>query len=206
MIPMATNGSVTHWLHQLEAGDPAAAQHLWERYVEKLVRLARRKLQGVPRRAEDEEDVALSAFDSFFKNFARKQFPQLHDRKNLWALLVRITERKAWDLAQRERRQKRGGGRVVDEAVLPGPADSSGPGCHLDQFAGYEPTPEFAAQAAENLRQLLDRLQNPELRQIAIWKMEGYTNREIAAKIGRAEVSVERRLDRIREVWEKVGV
>jgi hypothetical protein len=62
---MASEGSVTHWLGQLQAGDPAAAQQMWQRYFPRLVELARQKLRVALRRAADEEDVALSAFDSF---------------------------------------------------------------------------------------------------------------------------------------------
>jgi hypothetical protein len=65
---MSSEGSVTQWLGQLQAGDPAAVQPLWERYFQRLVGLARLKLRGAPRRAADEEDVALSAFDSFCRN------------------------------------------------------------------------------------------------------------------------------------------
>src|ERR687886_50259 len=96
------DGSVTRWLGRLQAGDPAAAQQLWERYFPRLVGLARQRLRGAPRRAADEEDVALSAFDSFCRGVARGRFPQLHDRNNLWGLLVLITARKALNLAQHE--------------------------------------------------------------------------------------------------------
>src|SRR6516164_9629014 len=64
-VPMADDGSVTRWFGLLQAGDPAAAQQLWERYFRRLVGLARKRLRGAARRATDEEDVALSAFDSF---------------------------------------------------------------------------------------------------------------------------------------------
>jgi RNA polymerase sigma factor (sigma-70 family) len=204
--PMATTGSVTHWLHRLETSDPDAAQRLWERYVEQLVRRAGRALRVAPRRAADEEDVVQSAFDSFFQGFARGRFPQLKDRDNLWALLVCITERKASDLVQHERRQKRGGGRIVDEAALQGPAASSGAETQINQIIGHEPAPEFAALVAEEYRRLLDRLGDGDFRQIAIWKMEGYTNAEIAAKIDCAVPTVERRLNRIRKLWEQEGV
>src|SRR5436853_5155366 len=60
-----SDDSVSLWISQLTAGDAGAAQHLWERYFQRLVGLARKKLQDAPRRAADEEDVALSAFDSF---------------------------------------------------------------------------------------------------------------------------------------------
>jgi DNA-directed RNA polymerase specialized sigma24 family protein len=57
---MRPEASVTQWLDRLKAGDPDAAQKLWERYFGRLVGLARKKLRAVPRRAADEEDVALS--------------------------------------------------------------------------------------------------------------------------------------------------
>jgi DNA-directed RNA polymerase specialized sigma24 family protein len=59
---------------------------------------------------------------------------------------------------------------------------------------------------AEEYRRLLDRLPDGDLRQIAIWKMEGHTNAEIAALIDRSEPTVERRLNRIRRIWEREGV
>jgi DNA-directed RNA polymerase specialized sigma24 family protein len=201
--PMANTGSVTHWLQQLEAGDAAAAQPLWERYIDRLVRLAGQKLRGTSRRVADEEDVALSAFDSFCEGIARGRFPQLRDRDNLWGLLVLITARKAVNLARHERRQKRGGGRVVEDATPSGAADSSGTDNPIDQVIGREPTPEFAAQVAEEYRRLLGRLGDGNLPQIAIWKMEGFTNAEIAARLGCAEPTVERRLRLIRKLWDK---
>jgi len=61
---------------------------LWERYFRRLVGLARKKLRAAPRRAADEEDVALSAFDSFCRGAKLDRFPQLHDRLDVWQLLV----------------------------------------------------------------------------------------------------------------------
>src|SRR5262245_28813364 len=86
--PMPSPGSVTIWLSQLKAGDTAAAQHLWQGYYRRLVGLARQRLQGRPRAVADEEDVALSAFDSFCQGVERGRFPQLDDRDDLWQLLV----------------------------------------------------------------------------------------------------------------------
>ena len=86
-------------------------EKLWRRYFEALVRLARDRLRGAPRAMADEEDAALDAFDSFVRGAARGRYPRLDDRDDLWRLLVVITERKAIDQAQHERRQKRGGGK-----------------------------------------------------------------------------------------------
>jgi hypothetical protein len=141
-------GSITRWIGSLKAGDADAARPLWEAFFRRLVGLARAHLRGTPRRAHDEEDVALSAFDSFCRGAGRDRFPRLHDRLDLWQLLVLLTARKAADLGRHERRQKRGGGAVLDEAALPGPAGSSAREAPLDRLEGPEPTPAFAAQVA----------------------------------------------------------
>src|SRR5262249_17794515 len=104
--------SVTQWIESLKAGDAHAAQNLWQRYFEALVRQARVRLRPAPKAVADGEDAALSAFDSFGRGGARNRYPQLHDRDDLWRLLVVITERKAVDQARRQRRKKRGAGRV----------------------------------------------------------------------------------------------
>src|SRR5689334_19253132 len=101
VLPMST-GSVTHWLGLLQAGNADAAQPLWERYCQRLVALARRRLRGAPRAAADEEDVALSVFDSFCRDAGAGAFPQLTDRTDLWRLLVVRTARKAVSLVRHE--------------------------------------------------------------------------------------------------------
>src|SRR5262249_37719363 len=65
--PMSSTGSAPHWIRQLKQGAPTAADRLWKSYVGKLIGLARQRLAGGPRRGADEEDVALSAFDNFFR-------------------------------------------------------------------------------------------------------------------------------------------
>jgi DNA-directed RNA polymerase specialized sigma24 family protein len=202
---MRADASVTQWIDRLKAGDPDAAQKLWERYFRRLVGLARKKLRAAPRRAADEEDVALSAFDSFCRGAEQDRFPQLNDRLDLWQLLVLLTARKAFDLAQHERRQKRGGGAVLDEAALLRPADSSAREAPLERIEDLEPTPAFAAQVAEECGRLLERLDSPELRSVALLKVEGHGNEEIAAQLGCGLRTVERRLRLIRSIWEQEG-
>jgi DNA-directed RNA polymerase specialized sigma24 family protein len=200
---MSSPNSVTFWIDQLKAGERAAARQLWEGYFHRLVRLARARLQGTPRRAADEEDVALSAFDSFCRGAELGRFPQLDDREDLWRLLVTLTERKAIGLMRREHRQKRGGGAVLGESFWAAPDGADRlPG--IDQVAGREPTPEFAALVAEECGRLLEALGGDELRSIAVWKMEGDTVEEIAARLGRAPRTVERKLQLIRSQWEQV--
>jgi DNA-directed RNA polymerase specialized sigma24 family protein len=200
--PTAATDSVTYWLHQLGAGNPAAAQHFWEQYFDRLLQLARRKLGGTQRRMADEEDVALSAFNSFCHGVARGRFLQLRDWNNLWGLLVRITVRKAANLARHEGRQKRGGGQVDGEVPVPAAAwDAEGDPQGLDQILSREPTPKTAAQVAEEFQRRLAQLETAELRSIALWKLEGYTNAEIATRLDCAVGTVERKLRLIRTVW-----
>jgi DNA-directed RNA polymerase specialized sigma24 family protein len=201
---MTSGESISRWLAELQAGDRTAAQKLWELYFRRLVGLARKKLQGLPRRAADEEDIALSAFASFCRGAEEGRFPQLHDRDNLWRLLVTITVRKANQLAAREGCKKRGGQAVLDEAALRNlPKDQSGE-TGLEQLIDSEPTPEFAAQLAEECQLLLAQLGDSELQSVAQWKMEGFTNEEIAAKLSCALRSVERKLKVIRSLWGQV--
>jgi DNA-directed RNA polymerase specialized sigma24 family protein len=196
---------VTQWLGRIQAGDREAAQQLWDRYFGQLVGLARARLYGARRRAADEEDVALSAFDSFFRRAEQGRFPDLHDRYGLWPLLVKITECKAIKLVKHEQTQKQGGGKVRGESALAAPGGDSQAGGGWQDTLGSEPSPAFACQVAEEFRLLLDRLPDPNLRQVALWKMEGYTNAEIAGRLGCVESTVERKLRVIRTVWEKGG-
>jgi DNA-directed RNA polymerase specialized sigma24 family protein len=191
---------VTHWVGLLTADDHAAAQPLWEAYCRRLAGVARQKLGAAPRRAaDDEEDVALSAFGSLCRGAKRGRFPLLRDRDDLWHLLVVLTARKAWRLAKHEARQKRGGGKVLAEADLAAGAANGDDA--LARALGQEPAPDFAAQVVEECRRLRDRLGDAELRSIALWKMECYTNEEIAGRLGCASRTVERKLGRIRVLW-----
>ena len=106
---MPSDGSVTKWIDQLQVGDAVAVRQLWERYFHRLVSLARKKLADAPRGMADEEDVALSAFDSFCRQAEQGRFPDLADRDGLWRLLVVMTARKVSHLVRDESRQKRGG-------------------------------------------------------------------------------------------------
>src|SRR5262245_59818381 len=115
-LPMA-NGSITGWIDRLKAGDWAAASPLWETYFVRLVAFARERLRGASRRVADEEDAALSAFDSFCSAAVRGRFPQLANRRSLWPLLAALTRHKCVDQVRRESRRKRGGNHGREDAI-----------------------------------------------------------------------------------------
>jgi DNA-directed RNA polymerase specialized sigma24 family protein len=193
---MTSEGSVSRWLEAAKVGSEPAIQQLWERYFEKLVRLARGKLSNSPRRSFDEEDVALSAFRSALNGIAQGRFPKIQDRDDLWRLLVVITARKASDYRQHAGRQKRGAGQTVGENDL---AALDGDGlAGLAQFMSLEPTPEFAAMLAEQYEKLLSQVPDEITRRLVELKLEGYTNDEVAALTGVATRTIERKLQLVR--------
>jgi DNA-directed RNA polymerase specialized sigma24 family protein len=153
--------------------------------------------------------VALSAFNSFCRSARSGRFPQLGDRDDLWRLLVLLTARKASHLRRDQGRQKRGGGVRQRSGAKPpaGPDGAAAPPvadvAPLEEIVGREPSPQFAAEVAEECRRLLTALGDADLEAVALWKMEGYENTEIAAKLGCAPRTIERRLQLIRKLWEK---
>ncbi len=189
--------SITQWLQQAQDGDEYARQQIWVRYYERLIRLARSRIAAGNTRVSDEEDVVVGAFDAFFRALGDGKFPELGDREGIWRLLVVIADNKANDLHRYQNRQKRGGGQIRGHSAF---LKAGGDGDHFDQIP--DPAPDFADSLCLTCNELLIRLK-PELRQIAIWKMEGYTNQEIADELGCVEESVRRKVMLIRSVWSK---
>ena len=183
--------AVTLWIGQLQTGDAAAARPLWDKYFHRLVGLARKRLADCPRRTADEEDVALSAFDSFCRGAEAGKFPDLTDRDSLWRLLAAFTVRKVSHHLRDEGRQKRGGGIATD---------GSG---ELEEILGREPDPALAAEVAGECDRLLGMLGDPDLRQVALLRMDGYSVEEVAVCAGCAPRSVKRKLQLIRTLWQR---
>jgi len=181
---MATD-PITVWINRLKEGEDAVVQELLERYFQRLVGLARARLRGRAGLAAYDEDVALSAFKSLCLGAKAGQFPRLNDRDDLWRLLAVMTVRKAIDLQRRRKRET-----PLGEGAL-------------EQLLSEEPNPELAEELAQECRRLLDRLEDPQLRDVALWKVEGYSNEEIAGRLGCVVRSVERKLQRIRLLWEE---
>ncbi len=185
--------SVTRWIERLKDNDAQAAQALWERFAQRMLGVARQRLGQASRRIADEEDVVLVAFERFHHGMRQGRFPQLNDRDDLWAILFTLTARHAARQLRDQQRDKRGQGRVRGDSAL---ADAADP---VDDA----PTPAEAALLQERLAHLLNALGDDELRRIALARMEGYSNAEVAAQLGRSEVTIERRLRLIRRLWQQ---
>jgi RNA polymerase sigma factor (sigma-70 family) len=198
---MGHHGSVTRLIYDLRSDDSAvrgeAARLIWQRYFHGLLELARCNLDKRVRRRTDEEDVAQSMFKSFCSRQQRGEF-ELSGRDELWRLLVTITLRKARNAANAHRRKKRD---VAREITSPA-GDRSAPAHWIfEEMDAAAPTPDEAMVLNEALELRLQALENPELRQISLWRLEGYTNREIAERLKCTERAIERKLGRIRSLW-----
>ncbi len=199
---MLATDSVVQWIAEVKEGDWTHVPELWERYFPKLVEHARQQLRGVPCRVADEEDVVLSVLNRFCIRAQRGCLPDVTDRDGLWGLLLKMTTDKAIDLVRRQQRKCRGGGRVRGESGFQGEKTTS----DLEAFAqvrGDTPTPQTVLMMNEEFRRLLEMLKDPELVAIALAKLEGHSNSEIAVQLNCAVRTVERRLLLIRKNWEQ---
>lgn len=194
---LSSDSSVVRWLERLEEGDNSAAEALWNSYFLRLVKLADGRLQNKHRKVIDAEDIALSAFNSFCDGVKKKRFPSLSDRHGLWKLLVSITIFKLFHVIRDQERLKRGGA----FRELTGIDSSTNSIAAVNLVVSREPSPEFAAELVEQFENLLHSLGDKELMQYASWKLEGYSNQEIALKVNRSIRTVERKLNLIRKIW-----
>lgn len=194
---MSASGSISRWIQDLKSGDSRAATHLWNRYHFNLLQITRRRLNGMSRREQDEEDFVVAAFHSFFRRARDGQFPNLSSRGQLWSLLVTITDRKVVNDLRRQMSQKRGGGRVLCESTILGYSanDSEGP---LAQAESFELGPDMEARLTE----LIDAM-DVDLRRMVSLRRDGLTHAEIARRLNRSVATVERRLRLLRDTWEK---
>ena len=216
---MDSQNSVMRWLADLTNGDGKAADNLVRRYLDRLIRVGRttyrRKFGNMPRPAEDEEDAALSALDSFLGGQREGKFCRLQDQDDLWRLLVTITVRKIYDQRERSLAKKRGGGRVVGALRNEAASSSSNGADPHDQLAStYRHTgsaeqavddltdPQVRAEVADTLRTALASLGDTDLRRIAEMTIDGKTKEEIAEELGINQRTVFRRLKDIRNKWD----
>ena len=194
-------GSITQLIHRFQVGGPGdeAARRVWERYLPRLLTLARGHLDPRIRALHDEEDVAQSMGRTFFKRLGRGDF-DLADRDALWALLVTITLNKARNAADHHFAARRDVRR--EQSLALSAEDRSGAPHESLALEAADPTPADAAGLNEALERRLRDLPEPDLKHVALMKLEGYTNREIAEAIECSERGVERKLNLIRKRWE----
>jgi RNA polymerase sigma factor (sigma-70 family) len=183
-VSLGASQSITRLIRAVQDGSSSAVRPLLSAYFDRLVRLASKRLRHLPGLGGYDEDLALRSFHSVYQRLRDPARPlDLAGRDDLWRLLAIRTISRAIDLIRRHRP-----GQVPSDA-------------EVRRLLSREPTPEEAAELADECRRLLDSLQEPELRQIALWKVEGYTHEEIAARLDCVPRTIERKVSRIRLLW-----
>ncbi len=188
--------TITSFFLQLRDGQQSAATPLWNHFFPRLLGLARKTLAGRTHRVADAEDAVQSAFFDFWKQLNRNIPDQGIDRNGLWRLLATITVRKVLKQQERENATKRGGGRVQLASALECDDASANP-FEWDVRFCQLPTPEADLVCEELLMQL-----DEECRAVALLRLMGYRNREVANILERAESTIERKLQLIRRIWD----
>lgn len=176
-------------LEQFRDGNDVAAEALFARYFERLIALARSRLSPRLIGRTDPEEIALSAYRSFFVE-AREGRYALNRGGDLWRLLSSIAKHKLL----RQVRHHRADRRSVDFEV---PFDRVDEGRHLGRQP--EPTPEEAAALADEVERVLSHLDHFGKRVLEL-RLQGLPLSEIAEDTGRSERSVRRSLAQIREL------
>lgn len=193
-----SDDNVTLWIEGLKSGQEDAVQQIWDRYFGKLVFLARRKLGNADRRMSDEEDVAISAFHSLCVRAADGRL-MLEGRDDLWKLLVVITIRKSYARLKYNNASKRGGGHIR-LTLMGGDFNDGEAQPAIELMASEEPSPDMIAAFSETCGRMLEGLDESQ-REVALLKMQDYTNEEIAEKLNCSTRRVTRKLTLIRQKW-----
>ncbi len=181
-----------HVFDRMQSGDEEAARELFDRYLSRLVALARSRLSEKLERKVDADDIVQSAFRSFFIRARNGQFV-IERAGDLWSLLASITRHKVLAKAEHFRQQKRN-----LERDRPLPHRESG---DADLFA-VDPTEQDAVALSDEVEFLL-RGATPLKRHVLELRLQGQSIPEIAEAIQRSERTVRRLLGSFRDQLEQ---
>jgi RNA polymerase sigma factor (sigma-70 family) len=182
--------SITRWFHCLKHGDRQAAEVLWNHFFPRLVKVAQDRFHADRDPVYGADDAAQSVIHLLYRGATQGRFAQIAGRDELWRLLVTAMRRKVIDRVRHNEAGKRGGAEAAGELYT--------------DIAAPDPSPETIAIMNESLAGLLAKLRDDTLRRIALRRLEGFTNSEIAKELSVSERTIERKLNLIRSDWEKI--
>lgn len=177
---------------QISSFDEQSAEDIWNQYFERLLRFATHQMRGMPKAASDEEDITLSVLKSVCLSIRDGRLQELNADNGLWKLLVVICKRKIANQYAYQRREKRDIARSqsIDRDLR-----------LLKELQSREIQPEILLEFDERLEELFSRLGKDVLKKIALAKIQGFTNQEIAGEMECSLSTVERKLRVIRAIW-----
>jgi RNA polymerase sigma-70 factor (ECF subfamily) len=173
-----------------QEGSESAARDLFDKYCERLMKLARRRIGHKMASRFDPEDVVQSAFRTFFTRVRNDEFVFANE-DDTFKLLVRITVRKTLRRIEHHSADKRN-----PAAEAGKPTDGS------EQFAyiaAQEPTAEMEIALIDELEKFMTQFK-PMEREVLELKVQGYSNVEIAEKLNTYDRKIRRVIDRVEEV------
>ena len=176
-------------------GDESAAGELFDRYVNRLVGLARSRLSDRMKRRVEPEDVVQSAYRSFFRKAGQDQYA-LEKSGDLWKLLAAITVNKVRGQVEFHTAKKRG---VYAEESIRG-EDRCEYSFPVEAIA-EDPTPDDAAAVVEQLQSVMEGLDDLQ-RRIFELALQNHDENQIAEQVQRSGRTVRRTLQQIRQELE----
>jgi RNA polymerase sigma-70 factor (ECF subfamily) len=186
---MSSTNSFVQLMTRLRAGDQPAAAEVFHRFAERLIALARTRLDRRLRQKIDPEDILQSVYQSFFRRHLQGEF-ELANWDGLWSLLTVLTVRKCSRWTERFRAECRD---VDRERSLAAPRESGG-----WEALAREPTPAKAAVLTDTVEHLLHHLEERD-RAIVSLTLQGYSVPDVASQLGRPERTVFRILERVKK-------
>jgi RNA polymerase sigma-70 factor (ECF subfamily) len=181
-------------VERCRTGSESAATELFNRYVSRLLGVAKRRIGERMNSRLDPEDVVQSVFRTFFTRLKNDQF-EIVEEDDLSKLLVRITLHKTLRqiayhrAARRDPNQETPQGDVSRNDIL--------------QVMTKEPTPETVVTFIDQLDHFLARL-SPEEQQILMMRLQGSSTDEIAKQLNSYDRKVRRVLERVRALASEV--
>jgi RNA polymerase sigma-70 factor (ECF subfamily) len=178
------------------AGDQGAAKMLFDRYVDRLVGLARRRIGQRLQGRVDAEDVVQSVFRTVFGRLKQGQF-HIQDQDDLCKLLMRVTVHKTLrqvefhTAGKRNPSQEAPQGELSQERVM--------------ELLDREPPPEAVVAFLDELEHFLSQL-DAQTRQVVELRLQGHSNEEIAHQLGVIDRRVRRIIERVRGQAVKEGL
>jgi RNA polymerase sigma-70 factor (ECF subfamily) len=184
---MAADQSFTMLLERVRCRDDEAARVVFQRFSQRLFRLAGDQLDSWVRQKADAEDVVQSVYRTVFARLAEGQY-ELADWNGLWGLLTLITVRKCINRAEHFQAARRDGRRELS---------LSAPHHQPLELVDREPTPLEVATLSDLTSSLLAGLDDRD-QTIFLLTLDGHSIPDISARVGRSERTVHRKLDNLR--------
>lgn len=183
--PVVSELSSRELLRRYQHGEGDAATAIFDRYVRRLIALARQRIGSKLRRRIDPEDVVQSAYRSFFRRAEDNEYV-LQRGGDLWRLLASITLHKLYGQIERHTADRRHVDREQDA--------SSNLFMTRLEAAAPEPTPEETVALVEQVQVALATLR-PLERDVLVARLQGQTIENISQNIQRSQRTVRRLLE-----------